>query len=145
MKGNGKPRDELAREANLVRAKLFHTVQELDRRRHDLFDLRRQVRLHLRQVVFASALVAVLTAGAASLTIHRLARAERAGRRSSRVRLFRRTWTYPERDLRAERRPSFFVEIGRALLVSLMTRALARSLRPLGRDRSRSLGRVPDR
>jgi len=42
----GFSRQGLEQEANLARAKLLGTIGELDRRRHELFDLKLQLRRH---------------------------------------------------------------------------------------------------
>jgi hypothetical protein len=123
MTVNGKSRDELAREANLVRSRLLRTVERLDQRRHDALDIRTQLERHLRQLVMAGGLLLVATAGAVALVVHHISTAAER-RRRDRWRLARRVWRHPDRAMRAERR-SFFGELARSLLLAIATTAVA--------------------
>ncbi len=127
MSDNGKPRQELAREANEVRSRLLRTVERLDQRRHDTFDLRIQLERHVRQVAVVGALLVVATAGAVALVVHRIATAAQR-RRRDRWRLARRAWRHPERAMRGERR-SFFGELARSVLLGVATTALTQPAR----------------
>jgi hypothetical protein len=116
---DGASRTELATEANRARAKLMHTVEVLDRKRHDALDLKKQLRRHVRDLAIVSAFAAVAIAGGVFLLAHRLAHAHERKRRA-RWRLAKITWQHPERELRTRRAP-LLVELGRRLLLALLT------------------------
>ncbi|MDP9001445.1 MAG: hypothetical protein M3O46_15195 [Myxococcota bacterium] len=121
MSGDAKSQEELSIEADEVRSKLLRTVEELDQRRHEALDLRFQIKRHLErhleQVVLASGVLVLATAGTAAFVAYRLATAVDR-RRRNRWRLAKYLWQRPERALRAQRR-SWFAEIGRSALVAL--------------------------
>lgn len=132
MSGDAKSREEeLSIAADEVRSKLLRTVAELDQRRHEALDLRLQVKRHLKQVVAASGLMILATAGTAAFVVYRVATASER-RRRYRWRLAKDVWGHPDRALRAERR-ALFADIGRAALVAcawtLMTQSVRRALR----------------
>lgn len=122
MNHNGKSRDDLARQANQVRTKLLRTVEQLDQRRHEAFDLKLQMQRHFRQLAVAGGLLLVATAASVALVVERVTTAAER-RRRNRWRFARRVWWHPERVLRAERR-SFFGEIVRGVLLVAVTTAL---------------------
>jgi hypothetical protein len=122
MNHDGKSRDELAREANEVRSKLLRTVEQLDRRRHDVFDVRLQLQRHLRQLAVFGGVLVLATAGTVALVVHRLTSASQR-RRRNRWRLAKRLWRHPERTIRAERR-SFFEEVARSILLAVASTAV---------------------
>jgi ABC-type Fe3+ transport system permease subunit len=119
---NGKSREDLAQEANQVRSKLFRTVEQLDQRRHQAFDLRIQLERHVRQAAIGAGLLLVTTAGAVAVVVYRITTAAQR-RRRSRWHLAKEVWQHPERALHAERR-SFFRDVGRSLLMSVVTTAV---------------------
>lgn len=123
MSGDGKSHDELAREANQVRTKLLRTVEQLDARRHDAFDLRSQLDRHLKQLAVAGGVLVLATAGAVALAVHGVQRAAER-RRRDRWKLARHLWRHPERAMRAERR-SLVGELGRSVLLSVLSAAVA--------------------
>ncbi len=127
MNHNGKSRDELAREANQVRSKLLRTVEELDRRRHEVLDVRAQLQAHVRQLALFGGLLLVATAGAVAAVVHRISTAAQR-RRRNRWRLAKRVWRYPERTLRSERR-SFFGELARSILLASASAAVTLPVR----------------
>lgn len=122
MNQNGKSRDQLAREANRVRAKLLHTVEQLDQRRHEVLDLRMQIQRHVRQLVLAGGILLVATGASVALIVYRISHAAQR-RRRGRWTLARDVWRHPESALRGERR-SFFGQVVRSVLLSLVTAAL---------------------
>jgi hypothetical protein len=103
---NGKSRDDLAREANEVRAQLMRTVEQLDQRRRDAGDIPLQFKRHARLAAVMGALALLATASAAALVARRLA-ARPARRRRNRWRLAKQMWRHPERALRAQPRSPF--------------------------------------
>jgi hypothetical protein len=119
MSINGKSRDEIAREANLVRARLLRTVEQLDQKRQEALDMRRQLRQHASQLAAFAGLLLVVAAGAVAIAVHRVATAAER-RRRQRWLLAKTMWTHPDRELRAERR-SFGAELIRSILLALAT------------------------
>ncbi|MGA3123431.1 MAG: hypothetical protein ABSF69_21890 [Polyangiaceae bacterium] len=115
---NDRSRDDLAREANRVRAKLLDTVEQLDRRRHDALDLGHQIRVHLRQIAMVSGVVAVALVATVGIAAHRFAAAP-ARRRRDRWQLLVSLWKHPRRVLRSER-PSLGSEVLRSMGLSLI-------------------------
>ncbi len=125
---NGKLRDDLLRQADETRNKLARTVELIDRRRHDAFDVRKQVGKHLKPLAVAAGLVVLAAAGASAFVMHRLISAVER-RRSSRSgwRLPRVVVAGPEPE-RAKRR-SFLREVLRSLALTAVTTLLARPVR----------------
>jgi hypothetical protein len=96
-------RAELERQADLARARLLGTLDAIDKRRHELFDVRMQLRRHGAQIRFGAAAVltaAFLASGLRALSTQR--RRDRMGR--ERLRAAGRLWRHPER-LALRRRP----------------------------------------
>jgi len=104
--GNGKaepkaPR-EIEREIEYLRTRLDRSLAELDRRRHELTDIRLQMRKH--PAVFVGAGVAVaLMLGGVGFAIYRSRKREELPQKAKRMRIaFRRTVEEPEKVVRAE-------------------------------------------
>ena len=122
MSHNGKSRDDLARQASLVRSKLLHTVEQLDQRRHEVLDVRLQVQRHVREVLIAGGILLLATAAGVGMIVHRIATsAER--RRRQRWTLARDMWRKPSRAMRGERR-SFLGQLLRSVALSVLTAAV---------------------
>jgi hypothetical protein len=124
---NGKVREDLLRQSQDMRDKLVRTVERLDGRRHDAFDVRKQLERHLKQVAIAGGVLIAGTAASAAYVMYRLMTAERR-RRNARWRLAKDVWSRPERELRAQR-GSFGMEVARSVAFSLATSLLAAPLR----------------
>jgi hypothetical protein len=125
---NGKLlRSELLRQADDTRTKLARTVERIDHRRHQAFDVRRQIEKHIKQLAIAAGLVVVGTAGLAAFFTHRLLTSGRR-RRRARWQLARSVWREPERELRAQR-GSFAGEILRSVALAAATSLLASPVR----------------
>jgi hypothetical protein len=124
---NGKVREDLLRQSEDMRDKLVRTVERLDGRRHDAFDVRKQLERHLKQFAIAGAVLFVGTAGGAAYVMYRLMTTERR-RSRARWRLAKDVWSHPERELRAQR-GSFGSEVVRSVAFSLATALLAAPLR----------------
>ncbi len=122
MTHNGKSRDDIARQANVVRTKLMRTVEQLDHRRHQMHGLRIEVEHHLKRFFAVGALVILASVGAAAYTVQRLTGGALRLRRE-RWRLARRVWLHPDRAMRSER-GSFLSEVIRALLLAIVTTAV---------------------
>jgi hypothetical protein len=127
-------RYELEREANVARGRLLETIDALERRRHEIFDWRFQVRTHSTDIALtAGALLfgIAITAGAAKLHSTR----SRESLRRARWRAMKRSWEHPERV--APRRRPFGVFV-QALLVAVAALATAElGLRPMRARRER--------
>jgi hypothetical protein len=145
MNLNGRSRDELAREANVARSKLLRTVEQLDRKRQEVLDLRHQVRSHIGMLVVVSGLLLVATGGAAVISVKRIATAA-ARRRHQRWTLARHAWNRPGNVLRAERL-SFPLEVTRSVLLALATSLLSVPVRRLAQalasERKREPAKLP--
>jgi hypothetical protein len=110
-----KGRDELTARANDVRSKLLHTVEVLDRRRHDALDVRRQVAKHAAPLAVTAGVVVVGMVATTALITHRL------GRRRERMSRFSPVWRRAER---AAPPPSLLAQLGRSLLVGILSAAI---------------------
>lgn len=124
---NGSPREDLLRRSQDTRNKLVRAVARLDERRHDAFDVRRQLQRHLKQIAIGVGLVIVGTAATSAFVMHRLMTAGKR-RRSARWHLAKTAWNRPERGLRAQR-GSFVTEVLRSLALTLATSLLGAPLR----------------
>ena len=122
MKDRSNSREQLVREADEARAKLLHTVEELDRRRHDALNWPLRLKQDRGQVALAGAVLLILIASTLALFAHRIASGAQR-RRRNRWRLARDVWIHPERVIRAER-PPFFVELARSLLRTILSTAV---------------------
>jgi hypothetical protein len=112
--------DELTAEADTVRSKLLHTVEELDRRRHDALDVRLQIRRHALPLGAAAGVLVLSAVGVTAIVTHRIVTAQ-SRRRVERIRMLRRGWLHPDKV--ARRRP-FFAELGRSILLGLLSAAV---------------------
>jgi hypothetical protein len=124
---NGSPREDLLRRSQDTRNKLVRAVARLDERRHEAFDVRKQLQRHLKQLAIGVGLVIVGTAATSAFVMHRLMTAGKR-RRTARWRLAKAAWTKPERGLRAQR-GSFVTEVLRSLALTLATSLLGAPLR----------------
>jgi len=95
MKTEG-ARPELEREANVVRARLLGTIDQLERRRHELLDLKLHLRRHPGQVVSALGGLFIGIGATAGVLLYRQSRHERRVRQE-RLRALLRLWKHPER------------------------------------------------
>ena len=113
-------RDGLEREANLVRSRLATTLEALDHRRHDLMDVKVQLKKYARPLMIAGGSVVLLLAAGVGFGIYRFAtRADR--RRQQRIKMLPRAWAHPERIGTVRNKPPIVVEVGRKLLVGALT------------------------
>jgi hypothetical protein len=124
---NGKAREDLLRRSHDMRAKLVRSVERLDERRHDAFDVRKQIQRHLRAAAIAGGLVIIGTAGTAAFVMYRIMTSQQR-RRGARWRLAKGMWEHPERELRARRGP-FAGEVLRSVAFSVVTAVLSARLR----------------
>jgi hypothetical protein len=131
--GNGKaetrPPREIEREIEYLRTRLDRSLAELDRRRHELTDIRLQMRKH--PAVFIGAGVAVaLMLGGVGFAIYRSRKRDELPQKAKRLRIaFRRAVAEPEKVARAE--PPVWQKmaaaVGTTIAVSLAKKMVERS------------------
>ena len=119
-------RERLEAQANRVRARLAETLEALERRRHDLFDLGFQARRHVGLTLGALAGLALAAGAAAAFASYR-ARTRGPRLRQERLRAVGRLWRHPDR-VASERAP-VLPEIGRRLLITGVTYLLTQVVR----------------
>jgi hypothetical protein len=101
------PRDEAERVADRLREELLLTLREIDRRRHQAFDLQAQLAMHRQQLMTAGGVIAGglgLLLGAVAWRVHHNHQPEVQRRR--RVEGLRRAWRHPERLARKKKQHS---------------------------------------
>ncbi len=121
--------EQLEERAQESRSRLLRTVDEIDRRRHELMDLAIQARKVLVPVAIATGVV-VLAMGAAIGYVVRSARRSGPYGTYARVAAGRRAWTHPER-VAAPGQSSLVRRIGSAAVtaaVSMLASALVGAL-----------------
>jgi hypothetical protein len=133
--GVEKPAKEIEREIDDVRVRLDKTLAELDRRRHELMDVKLQVRKHPETLAIAAG-VLVLAAGGIYLAVRRTQKRNEPLERARRFRLatkraVTRAVEHPER---VAREPPVWEKIaaavGTTIAVALTKRLLDRTLSP---------------
>jgi hypothetical protein len=117
---HGKTREELTRQANLIKSKLLRTVEVLDQRRHEAVDLKLQLQRHVRQIVAVAGVALVVTSLAVALAVHRISTAPERRRRNRRL-LVGQMWRRPDLVMRSARRKGrpVGVELLRSILLGL--------------------------
>lgn len=110
----------LEQRANLLRERLARTLDELERRRHDLTSVSAQARRHPEAMVAFGAAVLFTVGGGIALGVLR-ARTRPERLRRERIAAIRRLWRQPERL--AQREPGVLARIGRSILVAAGTAA----------------------
>lgn len=131
--GNGaaetKPPREIEREIEYLRARLDRSLSELDRRRHELTDIRLQMRKHPRVFIGAGAVV-VLALGGVGFAIYRSRKREELPEKAKRLRIaFERAVEKPEKVARAEA-PAWqkiLAAVGTTIAVSLTKKIVERT------------------
>ena len=114
--------ENLRQTASRARDRLARTLDALDRRRHDIFNIKGQLHKHAVPLVLVSAGTALVLAGSGAVALYRTHhRRERL--LSERVQALVRFWRYPERVARQGER-SIPAEIGRRVLMGLSTTVL---------------------
>jgi len=109
-------REALEREAERVRARLYDTLDVLDKRRHDVLDVKHQVEQHVVPVAAGGAIFFVGIGGVIALAVHH-AIDSRRHRGRERMRAFTRIWRHPERAAKYQPR-SILAEVGRKALLA---------------------------
>ena len=103
--GNGKsteeprPPREIERDIEMLRTRLDRSLAELDRRRHELTDIKLQMHRHPAVFIGAGAVV-VLALGGVGYAVYRSRKPEELPAKARRLRIaFRRAVELPERDV----------------------------------------------
>jgi len=119
-------REQVERTADRIRDELLLTLEELDRRRTRVMDVRYQASRHQDLIVGAAITAAVLTGIGLGVAIYRSRHRQEILARH-RVKAVRRAWQHPDRVAStAEQRP-LPVELGRKLIIIFAT-ALASNI-----------------
>jgi len=122
MRDDKEPREQLVLRVDEARAKLLHTVEQLDCRRREALDLGRQMRRHLGLLVIAGGVVLLATAGAIALVTRGINALGRQ-RRLDRWRIPKDLGLHRIRALRPRQRP-LLNEVARSLLLPLLSVAV---------------------
>jgi hypothetical protein len=113
-------REQVERTADRIRDELFLTLEELDRRRGRMLDVRYQASRHKDLLVGAAITAAVLTGVGLGVMVWR-ARHQQQILARHRVKAVKRAWQHPDRVASsAEQRP-LPVELGRKLILIFAT------------------------
>lgn len=124
-----KPAREIEREIEHLRTRLDRSLAELDRRRHELTDVRLQLRRHPQVFIGAGAAVA-LVVGGIGFALWRSHRREELPQKARRVRIaFGRAVDKPEKVARGEA-PAWekiLAAVGTTIAVSLTKKMLERA------------------
>ena len=97
-----KPPREIEREIEHLRSRLDRSLAELDRRRHELTDVKLQMRRHPQVFIGAGAVVALVVGGVA-FAIWRASQREEVPQKAKRLRIaFGRAVDQPEKVARGE-------------------------------------------
>ena len=123
--GNGaaeaRPPREIEREIELLRTRLDRSLAELDRRRHELTDIRLQMKKH-PMVFIGAGVVAVLMLGGLGFAIYRSRKREELPQKAKRLRIaFGRAVDRPQKVARGEAPvwQKILAAVGTTLAVSL--------------------------
>ena len=121
-------RDQTERAADRIRSELMSTLQELDRRRHLVLDLRYQARQHFTATMILTAGALVATGAGVTIAIVR-ARHRRANLFSERIAGLLRAWENPNRIASPATSPRLLTEVARNLAVALAAALAAQLVR----------------
>lgn len=137
-------REQVERTADRIRDELLLTLEELDRRRHQVLDLRYQATRHRELLMGVAVTAAALTAMTVGVVLWRARHREQILARH-RFKALKRAWEHPNRlASSAEERP-LPVELGRKLVIifatALATNIAKNSARSLVPSRSKPVNR----
>jgi hypothetical protein len=132
--GNGsaaasRPPREIEHEIEHLRTRLDHSLAELDRRRHELTDIRLQMRKHPAVFIGAGAAVALMVGGV-GLAIWRARKREEIPRKAKRLRIaIGRAVDKPDKVARGEAPvwEKMLAAVGTTIAVSLTKKLLERT------------------
>jgi hypothetical protein len=118
-------RDAWEHQANVTRTKLVVTLGELDRRSHELFDVKKILFRHRKQLALVAATIGFATVAATIFLSRR--RASRPKRlRGERLEALQRVWEHPQ--WLAPKKRSFGAEVGRKLAMAAIEAAGVRAI-----------------
>ena len=120
-------RTRLLARADRLRRRLLTAVSILDRRRHDLFDVKGQIRRHKTALLVAGGVVVVVVA----IALRPRRQPTRLEDLRTRGAALRRAWQHPERVASTRPTTSLWSEIGRKALLAVVGAAV---LGPLQRQ-----------
>ncbi len=124
-----KPAREIEREIEHLRTRLDRSLSELDRRRHELTDLKLQVRKH-PQIFIGAGAAAALIVGGIGFAIWRANKRDEVPQKARRLRIaFGRAVDQPEKVARGEA-PAWekiLAAVGTTIAVSLTKKMLERA------------------
>jgi hypothetical protein len=136
----------LAREIDDIRGEIAALVDELDRRRRELFDVRLQMQRHPVAVSVAGLTLGALLGGAVALVVYNARRKRRTTYKAKQLRTaFDRMMEHPERVARGEPPPGekIIAAVGTALATLLVRRAFDRATPP-PREHAQARARAHD-
>ena len=113
--------DDLHRTAEQMRERLSGTLDELDRRRHEMFDVKAQVRKHVGLLAGVGATAGAVLLSSGAVAMYRSRHRKQVVLRE-RAQALLRAWRHPDRVARQGER-SILEEVGRRVVVSLVTAA----------------------
>lgn len=114
---NNLHRDRLEANANALRSRLARTLESLDRRRHDAFNVTIQAKRHPGFLAAVGGAMVAATAGSGLIT-YLVIRHRKSQRFTERLHAITRSWRHPERVARDKPR-SLPAELARGVLISL--------------------------
>lgn len=137
---NNLHRDRLEANANALRSRLARTLESLDRRRHDAFNVKVQAQRHPGFLAAVGGSMAAVALGSGLITYF-VIKHRNENRLSERLHAVTRIWRHPDRVAR-NKPHSLPAEIARGVLVSLASfvvsqlaeRALLKALPQLSSD-----------
>jgi hypothetical protein len=121
----------LATEIDAIRADIGALVDELDRRRREVFDVRLHARRHPVAAAAAGVALVAFLGGSVALLVHNERRKRRASYKARQLRIaLGRMMEHPERVARGEPPPGekILAAVGTAAATLLVRRALERAL-----------------
>ncbi|WP_426735174.1 hypothetical protein [Myxococcus faecalis] len=113
-------RKQVEQTADRIRDELLLTLEELDRRRGRMLDVRYQVRQHSSALVAAGAVAMVLVGSGVGLAIYRARRRDEILRKKRRKAL-QRAWENPDQVASSSKERPIGVELGRKLVLIFAT------------------------
>jgi hypothetical protein len=120
---------EIERDIGVLRTRLDRSLAELDRRRHELTDIKLQMRRHPAVFIGAGAVV-VLALGGVGFAVYRSRKREELPQKARRIRIaFGRAVDQPERVARSEP-PAWekiLTAVGTAIAVNLAKKMIERT------------------
>jgi hypothetical protein len=133
--GDGEPgaSGRISKEIEHIRGEIGSLVDELDRRRRELFDVRLQMRRHPVAFSVVGFSLAAILGGSIALLVYNGKRKQRASYKAKQLKVaFGRMMEHPERVGRGEPPPAekILAAVGTAAATLLVKRALARAVPP---------------